>query len=100
MSLGGRTIVTVHVLEVLSAACEAGAGMKTLQQSRAGTIMAARAIVRTEANSARLGKLRSILMIHQSSKRTTKVVNLSEECNCPASWRAASSVLKRPTRTR
>jgi len=93
-------MVTVHVLEMLRVACEASTGAKRAPQSRAGTKMAPAAISRTQRNNAHLGRSSAILMIHQSSKRTTKVVNLSEECNCPASWRAASCVLKRPTRTR
>lgn len=93
-------MVTVHVLETLRVACQASTGVKRVPQSRAGTRMAPTAMLRTQGNEARLGRSSAILIIHQSSKRTTKVVNLSEERNCPASWRAASCVLKRPTRTR
>lgn len=93
-------MVTVHVLEMLRVACEASTGVKRMPQSRAGTKMAPTALLRAQKNNARLGRSSAILMIHQSSKRTTKVVNLSDECSCPASWRAAPSVLKCPTRTR
>ncbi len=93
-------MVTIQVLETPGWICEVRVWLKRMPQNRVSPRIAFEMILRTADGGAYRGRRGAILITRQSSKRTTKVVKRSEECNWAANWRAASWVRKLPTRTR